>query len=103
MVTIRECWLILVFLLSSILQWAVIIVLVRRVYGNRLEFRWQTTFFGKTRHGFTVTLWERQRHLRGNNYGKQIFRFSWRSPDTIPDRPYIKDAAKWALPQWRLS
>lgn len=84
---------------NIILQWVVIAVLVRRVYGNRLEFRWQTTFFGRTRHGFTITLWEHERSTLESNWGKVIFRFSWRNKDSIPDRPYIKDAAKWAMPR----
>jgi hypothetical protein len=91
---------ILVLLVLNIaLQLIVVLALLRRAYGNRLEFGWQTTFFGKTRHGFTLTWWDHRRE-EYPNYGKTFFRFSWRDPNTIPDRPYIEDAAKWARPRF---
>lgn len=82
------------------MQWIVIAVIAwRTTLRGRLEWRWTPTFFGKTRCGFYIILWDRPPSEHVSTSGRNIFQLQWRNPKTVTDYPYIREkAAAWAVP-----
>ncbi len=78
----------MISIINSVVLFFIIIFKLTFFIKERIDFRWDTTFWEKKKFGFHITLWnikKSEMSLYGGASGKIIFRFIWRDSSKLSD------------------